>query len=142
MWKLLRYRSNGSASPHPRGHQTVRLLRVMLLCLAAALGLLLVFVLQPSAPSPLLIVAAGLLLLIAGCALVTLHLQVTNEGPRAELAERQRAEAAEALRQQNAYLTGLHETTLGLMNRLDLGDLLQTIVEWAARLLRTQHGYL
>jgi PAS domain S-box-containing protein len=50
--------------------------------------------------------------------------------------------AAEALRQQNAYLTGLHETTLALMNRLDLEDLLQTIVAHAARLVSDSYGYL
>jgi two-component system cell cycle sensor histidine kinase/response regulator CckA len=50
--------------------------------------------------------------------------------------------AAQALRRQNTYLTDLHETTLGLMNRLDLADLLETIVERAARLLGTAHGYL
>jgi PAS domain S-box-containing protein len=54
----------------------------------------------------------------------------------------ERVRAAEALRRQNAYLTGLHETTLALMNRLELADLLQTIVEQACRLLGTLNGYL
>ncbi|MBI1880136.1 MAG: PAS domain S-box protein, partial [Chloroflexi bacterium] len=46
------------------------------------------------------------------------------------------------LRQQNEYLGALHETTLALMNRLDLTDLLQTIVTRAAQLLGTIHGYI
>jgi PAS domain S-box-containing protein len=46
------------------------------------------------------------------------------------------------LRQQNEYLSALHETTLALMNRLDLADLLQTIVTRAAQLLGTSHGYI
>jgi PAS domain S-box-containing protein len=50
--------------------------------------------------------------------------------------------AAETLRRQNAYLTGLHETTLALMNRLEIADLLQTVVEQAAHLLGVEHGYL
>jgi PAS domain S-box-containing protein len=54
----------------------------------------------------------------------------------------QQVRAAEALRRQNAYLTGLHETSLALMNRLEIADLLQTVVERAARLLGVQHAYL
>jgi two-component system cell cycle sensor histidine kinase/response regulator CckA len=57
-----------------------------------------------------------------------------------DITERKRA--AEALRRQNTYLTDLHETTLALLNRLDIADLLTTIVERAARLLGTEHGYL
>lgn len=48
----------------------------------------------------------------------------------------------QALRQQNEYLQALHETTLALMNRLDLADLLQTLVSRAAQLLGTEHGYV
>jgi PAS domain S-box-containing protein len=50
--------------------------------------------------------------------------------------------ASETLRRQNAYLTGLHETTLALMNRLDLEDLFQTIVAHAARLISESYGFL
>jgi PAS domain S-box-containing protein len=50
-----------------------------------------------------------------------------------DITERKRVEAAlresdHALRRQNTYLTDLHETTLALMNRLDLAGLLETIV--------------
>ncbi len=54
--------------------------------------------------------------------------------------ERRRAE--EAVRQQNTYLTALHDTTLGLMRRLDLEELLQNIITRAAELVGTQHGYV
>lgn len=46
------------------------------------------------------------------------------------------------LRQQNEYLNALHETTLALMKRLELADLLQAIVTRAAQLLDTAHGYV
>ena len=58
----------------------------------------------------------------------------------ADLTERKRAE--DALRQQNAYLAALHETALGLMNRLDLADLLQAIVGRATRLMAASFGWL
>ncbi|MBI4670814.1 MAG: GAF domain-containing protein [Chloroflexi bacterium] len=54
--------------------------------------------------------------------------------------ERRRAE--EAVRQQNTYLTALHDTALGLMRRLDLQELLQNIIARAAELVGTQHGYV
>lgn len=39
-------------------------------------------------------------------------------------------------------LAALHETAIGLIERLDLDDLLQTIVDRAAALVGTPHGYL
>jgi len=57
-----------------------------------------------------------------------------------ELAERQRVD--EALRRQNAYLAALHDTTLGLISRLDLRDLLEAIVLRAGQLLGTPHGFI
>ncbi len=54
----------------------------------------------------------------------------------------QQVHAAEVLRRQNTYLADLHETTLALMNRLEVADLLLEIVERAARLLDAHHGYL
>jgi PAS domain S-box-containing protein len=53
-----------------------------------------------------------------------------------------RKQAEEALRQQNEYLAALHETTLGLIERLDLTGLLHTIVDRAASLMDTPHGFL
>ncbi len=48
----------------------------------------------------------------------------------------------EKLKEQNEYLAALHETTLGLMSRLDINDLLQTIVQRAAKLVGTKHGFV
>ncbi len=62
----------------------------------------------------------------------------------ARLAERtrERAVAEEGLRRQNAYLSALHDTSLGLINRLDLTDLLEAIVTRAGDLVRTSSGNL
>jgi signal transduction histidine kinase/DNA-binding response OmpR family regulator len=46
------------------------------------------------------------------------------------------------LTQQNEFMAALHETALSLMNRLDLSDVLQSIVGRAAGLAGTRHGYL
>lgn len=54
----------------------------------------------------------------------------------------ERREAEEALRRQNEYLATLHDIALTLMQRLDLDDLLQSIVERAAQLTNTRHGYI
>ena len=50
--------------------------------------------------------------------------------------------AEEQIRQQNAYLAALHETSLGLMHRLDLIDLLEAIINRAAALVNSTHGYI
>lgn len=55
-----------------------------------------------------------------------------------ELTERQHNEAR--LRQQNEYLSALHETAIALTSRLRLKELLQTILERAARLVEADHG--
>jgi PAS domain S-box-containing protein len=53
-----------------------------------------------------------------------------------------RHRAEEELRQQNEYLAALHETTLGLLSRLDLADLLEALITRAAQLLGTEHGFV
>lgn len=55
-----------------------------------------------------------------------------------ELSERQRSEAH--LKRQNDYLSALHETAIALTSRLKLKDLLQDILERAARLVEADHG--
>ena len=56
---------------------------------------------------------------------------------------RQQQEAtAETLRQQNDYLGALHDTTLGLISRLDLDELLSDLIARAGKLLDTEHGYI
>lgn len=58
----------------------------------------------------------------------------------ADVTDRLRVE--QVLRDQNAYLTALHETTLGLMSRLELEDLLEQIITRAAALVGTENGYV
>lgn len=50
--------------------------------------------------------------------------------------------AERAIQRQNEYLTGLHETALALLDKLDPQELLQTILERAAALAGTGHGYI
>ena len=57
-----------------------------------------------------------------------------------DITEGKRAE--ETLQRQNAYLEALHDTTLGLISRLELGDLLQTVISRAGELLDTPHGFI
>ncbi|RME97511.1 MAG: GAF domain-containing protein, partial [Chloroflexi bacterium] len=63
---------------------------------------------------------------------------------RQEMSERlaERAQLLEHLQQQNDYLFALHSTTLDLMNRLDLADLLHAVVTRAGQLLNTEHGFV
>lgn len=46
------------------------------------------------------------------------------------------------LRRQNEYLAALHETSLGLIDRLDKEELLEAILQRAARLTGTVHGFI
>ena len=48
----------------------------------------------------------------------------------------------EALKQQNAYLSALHETSLGLIDRLDKKELLESILHRACLMSGTEHGYI
>lgn len=55
---------------------------------------------------------------------------------------RQLMDAERAIQRQNEYLTALHETALGLLDKLDTQELLKTILERAAALAGTRHGYI
>jgi signal transduction histidine kinase/ActR/RegA family two-component response regulator len=68
---------------------------------------------------------------------MTARLRETLEGLEQRVAER-----TEELRVQNAELGALHETTLGVMHRLDIADLLQVLLERAGELLSSGHGYI
>lgn len=76
---------------------------------------------------------------------ITSH-PVTFDGRSAKLilandrTERNRNDRA--LRQQNEYLAALHDTTLALINRLNVTDVLSAIVARAGSLVGTQHGYI
>jgi PAS domain S-box-containing protein len=54
----------------------------------------------------------------------------------------ERKQVEETLRRQNSYLAAVHETTLGLLSRLDLNSLLEDILSRAALLAETPHGYI
>jgi signal transduction histidine kinase len=97
--------------------------------------------------SQTLTIGIGALVLIFGVFFVmSIGRSVSSEFKRAynllkeEVSERRRAE--EGLQRQNAYLAALHETSLALMNRLEINNLLETIVARAAKLLDTEHGYV
>ncbi len=47
-----------------------------------------------------------------------------------------------AVGRQNEYLTALHETSMALLDKLDPQELLHTILERAAALAGTEHGYI
>jgi PAS domain S-box-containing protein len=57
-----------------------------------------------------------------------------------DITERKRAQ--EELHRQNEYLSALHDTSLGLISRLDLDELLATLVTRAGQLLGTQNGFI
>src|SRR6476646_9483951 len=48
----------------------------------------------------------------------------------------------EAFRQQNEYMAVMHETALSLMNRLEITELLHTIISRAATLGGTPNGFI
>jgi signal transduction histidine kinase len=50
--------------------------------------------------------------------------------------------AEEALQRQKGYLDALHETSLGIMGRLELHELLQAIIARAGSLVGTRHGFI
>lgn len=58
----------------------------------------------------------------------------------ADLEKHERAD--QQLHQQNEYLQALHETTLGLIKRLDVASVLQAIVVRSGRLVGTEHCFL
>jgi len=70
----------------------------------------------------------------------------THEGAQAvqvvarEITDRRQAQ--DALRRQKEFLEALHETSLALMNRLDLKETLEAIVARAGALVGTPHGYM
>jgi PAS domain S-box-containing protein len=91
---------------------------------------------------------AALLLILMGAGMV-LRIQVKNR--TAELVRKNallsreiemRGEAEQALRRQKAYLSALNETTIGLIRRLDLNDLLENMIARSATLLGTSHGFI
>jgi signal transduction histidine kinase/HAMP domain-containing protein len=68
---------------------------------------------------------------------MTGRLRDTLEGLEQRVDER-----TQELAVQNAELEALHETTLGVMHRLDINDLLSELLARAVELLGTRHGYV
>jgi signal transduction histidine kinase len=93
------------------------------------------------------LVALGVLLALVALGLVV-SLRNTVSGQFAqtyrlleeENQERRRVERE--LRQQNDYLAALHETTLGLISRLDVDELLEVLVRRAGKLMNAPIGFL
>jgi PAS domain S-box-containing protein len=54
----------------------------------------------------------------------------------------ERKQAAEQARRQSAYLAALHETTLGVVSRLNIAELLETLVDRAAGLVDASFGFV
>jgi len=71
----------------------------------------------------------------------TVHLVKNTDRVRfyvVDITDQKRAE--EAIRRQKEYMEALHDTTFGLISRLELSDLLKVICSRATQLLGTQHG--
>ena len=69
----------------------------------------------------------------------------SDRPPRVENLEeeiRRLRDAEGLLRRKNEHLTALHETSLGLIDRLDQEELLEVILFRAARLSDTASGYI
>ncbi|MCB0167245.1 MAG: GAF domain-containing protein [Anaerolineae bacterium] len=67
---------------------------------------------------------------------------MTDRRSNNDYGDQDRTYLLEQLQKQNKYLAALHDTTLDLMNRLDLTDLLQAVVIRAGQLLDTEHGFI
>ncbi len=61
-------------------------------------------------------------------------------GTHIDITQRKRAE--EEIRRQNEYLAALHETTLGVVSRLDADELLEDLVERAVNLVGASFGFV
>jgi PAS domain S-box-containing protein len=57
-----------------------------------------------------------------------------------DITELKRVEGA--LARQNEYLSALHDVALGVLGRLNLDDLLQSLIFRACQLLNTEHGFI
>ncbi len=60
----------------------------------------------------------------------------------AKEANRERDALLEEMVRQNQYLAALYETTVGLISRLDVNELLETLITRASQLLHAPHGFL
>jgi signal transduction histidine kinase/CheY-like chemotaxis protein/HPt (histidine-containing phosphotransfer) domain-containing protein len=70
----------------------------------------------------------------------TSELTTANDKLQQEIGERRQAE--QMLQRQNAYLAALHDTTVGMISRLDLHDVLSDIIRRACSLVGADQGYI
>lgn len=74
------------------------------------------------------------------CILIGLSVSLLYKKARLNIEQSKKIEAT--LRRQNEYLAALHETTLGLIGRLDLKELIEAIIARAGALSNTENGFL
>jgi signal transduction histidine kinase/DNA-binding response OmpR family regulator/HPt (histidine-containing phosphotransfer) domain-containing protein len=60
----------------------------------------------------------------------------------AEQANRERGTLLDEMVRQNQYLAALHDTTVGLISRLDVNELLEAVLTRAGQLLNAPHGFI
>jgi len=70
-----------------------------------------------------------------GCFILILYVVATTEYNK-------KKKLQEALQKKNGYLLSLHETTLGLIQRLNMDELIENILYRAGSLTGTSHGFL
>jgi len=70
------------------------------------------------------------------------YVELVRQNAALSLESRRLKAAEETFHRQNAYLKALHETSLGLMDKLDKEELLENILERAASLSGTAHGFI
>jgi PAS domain S-box-containing protein len=70
------------------------------------------------------------------------YAELVQQNETLSLESRRLKAAEEAFHRQNAYLKALHETSLGLIDKLDKEELLENILERAASLSGTAHGFI
>ncbi len=67
---------------------------------------------------------------------------LTRQNATLQLELQRLMEAEDAFNRQNKYLKTLHQTSLGLIEKLDKEELLENILERAASLSHTAHGFI
>jgi len=87
-----------------------------------------------------LLLGFGVALALSVRSRVNRQFQSAYERLQGVVAERTRAQ--EELRAQNEYLSALHETSVGLMNHLELDELLQAILTRAVALVQGSDGFI
>jgi PAS domain S-box-containing protein len=75
-------------------------------------------------------------------ALVSATQQAEEARTAAEQANRERGALLDEMVRQNQYLAALHDTTVGLISRLDVNELLEALVTRAGQLLDAPHGFI